>query len=56
MEGEGEFKQPSHSVTSQKGTYVNKKSNTSLLAPSQKGVNIEKVLNQGHMMLAKDYL
>ena len=34
--------QPSHFMPSQKGTYVNMDSNESPLAPSQKGVNIEK--------------
>ena len=39
---EGEKNHHSHSMFSQKGTYVNKESNTSFLPPSQKGGNIEK--------------
>ena len=41
-EGVGVLNQSSHFMPSQKGTYVNMESNTSLLAPSQKGVNVEK--------------
>ena len=41
-ESEGVSVQPNHFVSSQKGTEVNKELISSLLAPSQKGVSIEK--------------
>ena len=39
--GEGETNQPSHVVSSQQDTIINKDSNTSLPMSSQKGMNIE---------------
>ena len=46
--------QPSHSVPSQKGKDVNKDINTLPLAPSQKGVSIEKVPQPGTHDKEKD--
>ena len=53
-ESEGMSVQPSHSVPSKKGIDVNKESNSSLLAPSQKGVSIEKGPQSGTQIKGKD--
>ena len=53
-ESEGVSIQPNHFVPSQKGPDVNKDLNTSLLAPSQKGVNIEKGPQLGTQDKGKD--
>ena len=53
-ESKGVFVQPSHSMPSQKGTEVDKETSSSLLAPSQKGVSIEKGPQPGTQVKGKD--